>query len=109
MPCYQTITSSVVFKVENIDILKRALEAAGGRGISTIEGVRVNFYLVGTNYITIDLKNSKITSSMDEKELTTISNEIKRAYSLEVINEVARKQKWMKKKMGANQYQLQRF
>ena len=112
MPCYSVITSSVVFKIENVELLKTALVKAGAMDIiSQNRDTYLSFYLPGkgTDYITIDLKNSKITSSMEEKKLTDISNSIKRAYSLEVINEVAKKQKWMTKKMGENRYQLQRY
>jgi len=63
----------------------------------------------GYDQFTISFLNSKINSNVNQKELTNFSNSIKRAYSLEVISELALKQKWIQKKMGNNQFQLQRF
>jgi hypothetical protein len=109
MPCYTVRTVEVAFKVGNIDLLKKALEKAGAKDILLRYDTELSFYFQNTDYIKINLETSKIISSIDEKKLIGISNQIKRAYSLEVINELARKQKWIQKKMGENQYQLQRF
>jgi organic radical activating enzyme len=110
MPCYEVRTVSVEFKVSNIDLLKKALEKAGFN-IAKASQITLQVRREGEiNSIIIDLEQSKILSrSFDEKELSTISNQIKRAYSEQVIDEVAKRQKWMKKKLGDNRYQLQRF
>lgn len=111
MPCYEIRTASVLFKVENIELLKKALE----KEWHVEQGGREDF-LIATKKntwgekITIDLKVGKIQSRIySEKDLPAVSNSIKRAYSLEVINELARKQKWIKKEMGQDRIQLQRF
>ena len=111
MPCYEIRTVSVEFKVANFKLLKQALEENGYvvAGMSEIEknvSVRDN----QNRLIKFDLANSKVSSQyFDEKELATLSNQIKRAYSKTVIDELARKNKWIKKQMGENRYQLQRF
>jgi hypothetical protein len=110
MPCYEVRTVSVEFKVGNIDLLKKALADISyriqveGRDSSLLVHDRMGRRMV------IDLDNSTIKSaSMNEKELAAATNQIKRAYSEQVIDEVAKRQKWMKKKLGDNRYQLQRF
>jgi hypothetical protein len=109
MPCYQVRTVEVSFKVGNIELLKKALEKAGWKITSSGEwGINIS----NANYKTASIRftNSKIQSSFfNEKELTGISNQIKRAYSEVVIDEIAKKQKWLKRQMGQNQFQLQRF
>ena len=109
MPCYSIIYNSVVFKIENVELLKEALIKAGAKDLMIRYSTELSFYFQDTDYIKIDLKNSKITSSMDEKKLTDVSNSIKRAYSLEVINKVSRDQKWNLRKMNDNNFQLQRY
>ena len=108
MPCYEVRTVSVEFKVGNIELLKKALDAAGCEVYLTVND-RISFKRSG-RYAFINLSDSTIKSEdFDEKELSILSNTIKRAYSSQVIDEIARKQKWMKKKMGENRFQLQRF
>lgn len=106
MPCYEERTVSVEFKVENIELLKNAL-ANLKLQVQTCK-TSLSFYHNGL-YTEIDLTNGKITNSMSEQQLTNFTNQIKRAYSLQVIDEVAKKQKWMKKKLNDTQFQLQRF
>lgn len=116
MPCYQIRTISVEFKVGNIDLLRKAIEKVAAKGsICEFKGVhtgtqRIDFYdPAGTRY-QLNLDSGKlISTSLNETQLGKFSNLLKRAYSEQVIDEVARKQKWLKKKMGENRYQLQRF
>jgi hypothetical protein len=108
MPCYQIRNVSVEFRVENIDLLKRALEKAGWPVVrETSEAIQ--FRDRYSNPVTINLSTGKMTASVDEKQLSEICNFVKRRYSEVVIDEVAKRQKWIKKNMGANRYQLQRF
>ena len=108
MPCYSVRTVSVTFQVGNTDLLKKALEKAGLKLMASDEkGLLFEDKLY--NNFKIDFANSKISGQANERDLTTLSNSIKRAYSLEVISELALKQKWIQRKMGPNQYQLQRF
>lgn len=108
MPCYEVRTVSVSFSVGNIELLKRALEKAGMK-IQGSNETAVTFKDTSWNRFEINLTNSKFNGPLDEKAMGTLSNTIKRTYSLEVINELAQKQKWIQKKMGDNHYQLQRF
>ena len=111
MPCCQIITTSVEFKVGNIEILKRALNNEGYL-ISSAGEDRVFFKTkdyYGASF-EINLGTSKIISkNINEKDLADKSNAIKRAYSAVVIDEIAKKNKWIKKQMGEGRYQLQRF
>jgi hypothetical protein len=108
MPCYEVRTVSVEFKVGNIELLKKSLENLGIKIQRSTEKT-VSFYNVG-ELITINLETQKIVGSrMNEKQLTTFSNAIKRSYSEQVIDEIAKKQKWMKRKLGQNKFQLKRF
>jgi hypothetical protein len=110
MPCYEVRTVSVEFKVENIDLLKRALENIGwyvrGENKRSIAIKRKDEYAFP---VAIDFERGSISSTMEQSALFKFSNQLKRAYSEQVIDEVAKRQKWIKKQMGANQFQLQRF
>jgi uncharacterized protein GlcG (DUF336 family) len=102
-------TVSVEFKAANIDLLRRAIMKADMR---IIEQLATGIMVESRNRerAFIDFAGEEINSrNMDERRLTTFTNGLKRAYSAVVLDEVARKQKWMKKEMGQNRYQLQRF
>ena len=107
MPCYEVRTVSVEFKVGNVDLLKKALEKAGCQ-IQTQDQV-ISFKDKFGNFAMIDFEKSKIISRMGDKQLADLSNSIKRAYSECVIDEVAKRNKWIKKQMGEGRFQLQRF
>ena len=112
MPCYQVITASVEFKVGNIEILKRALAQAGMVNI-VVNNETISFKDGNekySDYLGINLNTGKMLGvGWKQEKLSTVANSIKRAYSLEVINEISKKNKWIKKNMGENRYQLQRF
>jgi hypothetical protein len=111
MPCHHVITSAVEFKVGNVDLLKQAIEKAGMKILdreSTSNGLTIVDSKGQRAFI--DLTNSQIRSrNMTEKVLSSFTNQIKRSYSEQVIDEIAKRNKWMKKKMGDNRFQLQRF
>lgn len=115
MPCYEVRTVSVSFQVGNIDLLKNAIEENAvndfQRNSIQISADKTNVFFRDrySNPIKINLTTGKMTANMDDKQLSDLSNSIKRAYSKCVIDEVAKKQHWLKKKMGPNQFQLQRF
>jgi hypothetical protein len=112
MPCYRIETVSISFKVENLVLLARALEKGNWDiNFQNETGIAIQ-KKIGNSYnrITISFRENKIISqSLNEKQLTDVSNSIKKAYSLEVINEVAKKNKWQTRKMGEDQYQLVRY
>lgn len=108
MPCYQIITAQVEFKVKNVDLLETALNSLGLK-VSNKNQNDFTFY-VGYNKYTVDFKSSKLESSdVNQQKLDWMANEVKKAYSLEVINLIAKKNKWQKKELGKNRYALQRF
>jgi len=106
MPCYQVIAISVVFKVENIDILKEALEKLGARFYTTAQGFSVQME-DGARF-EINTRNSTVSSTWtnDKKELTDYSNTVKRAYSETVLEKAAKKNRWFLNKRGENQYAM---
>ena len=108
MPCYTVITNTIEFKAENVNFLVKAIKAMGGTNIQIYE-TGISFIHKGRESIRISFKNSTISSQLDKNDLMTFSNSLKRAYSEQVIDEVARKNKWIQKKLGENRYQLQRF
>jgi hypothetical protein len=111
MPCYTVRTVSVEFKVGNVDLLKRAIEKIGWVVSFTSEKI-INARTDNRwgDEFTISFDKGLISSqSFDAKKLNSFSNQLKRAYSEVVIDEVAKKNKWIKKTMGAGQFQLQRF
>jgi hypothetical protein len=109
MPCYTIRTVSVEFKVGNIDLLKKAIENVGHK-ITTFSDQIVEFRHFDYGRVFIDLKNQTMTTKdFNDGQMSTLSNQIKRAYSECIIDEIAKRQKWIKKKMGDNRYQLQRF
>ena len=111
MPCYEVREISVELKIENIDLLKKALRKLG---LSTSEAGEKSIFVTGiadTNYspFSIDLGNSRIITTVDEKRTTLLANKIKRSYSEVVINELAQKNKWFVKKSAPGQFALQRY
>lgn len=110
MPCYQVITSSVEFKIGNFAFIKKAIEKLGYKmtGMSEIESY-LSFRDDSYNQISINLKTQKITGQLDQEKLSSIANTIKRSYSEVVLDEIAKRQHWIKKNLGNNSYQLQRF
>ena len=113
MPCYSVRTVSVEFRVANIELLKKALEKVGWKVNNEIDNGALSIMKKDGSYmdsVSINFDNSKISSRyMDEKKLTDFSYELKRAYSEQVISEVAKKQKWMSRKLSDNKFQLQKF
>jgi hypothetical protein len=117
MPCYQIRTVSIEFHVGNIDLLKKALEAAGMQKIIIMTGRHSTQEKIVFNdqkgiLYNINLETGKLlsqASSYDEKQLGVFANSIKRAYSEQVIDELAKKQRWIKRNMGQGNFQLQRF
>ena len=107
MPCYTVIVNSVEFKIENIDILKKAMEKKG----YTFDPDGGGVYDKNLSKImTVDMKRSIISSTRyNEEELTAVSNSIKRAYSEIVIDNIAKKNNWFKKQLNANTVQLVRY
>jgi len=112
MPCYTIVTSSVEFKIENIELLKKALEKQGLKfWVNERDAQVVIKDSTGyNNKAVVNMKTGQIISqTLNEKELTKYSFSLKRSYSEQVIDEIAKKNKWIKKQLNDKQFQLQRF
>jgi hypothetical protein len=96
------------FRVENIGLLNRALEKARCEVLSE-EKDRLTFVDMHYNRISIDFNIGKMIAPMDGKLLSELCDSIKRSYSEIVVDEIARRNKWVKRRMGEGRYQLQRF
>ncbi len=108
MPCYQIITCSVEFKAQNLLLLKKAIESLSIK-IQSSNRNSISFYNVG-RLVTINTETQQILGSgMNEKELISFSNTLKRFYSEVVISEVAAKQKWITKKLSDRKFQLVKY
>jgi len=110
MPCYEIRTVTVEFKIENFAILKKAIENEGFR-ITEASGTEgyIAFRNKAEDLFTIKLKEQNFKGTLDQKQMIDLSNQIKRAYSRQVISEVAQNQKWFKKEIRANNFVLQRY
>ena len=77
MPCYATYTISVELSGMHPELLKRAIESLGYQVTQAAYGLQ--FYCQG---LLVRIENGSIT--VDQRQIQLI-NEIKRAYSREVI------------------------
>lgn len=111
MPCYEIRTVEVTFQVKNIDLLKKALELKFENVYYNQGYQEISFQDKNRNNFLISMRDGKLTSRniADEIELTKTANLIKRTYSECVIDEIAKRNKWIKKKLNERQFQLQRF
>jgi hypothetical protein len=110
MPCYEIRTATVQFRVENIDILKKALEKQGLGHYMRSDGYTIVANSGGYNSFVIDLRNGMLQStSMNDRELADFSNSLKRTYSECVIDEISEEDQWFKNQLDENTFQLQRF
>jgi hypothetical protein len=112
MPCDTIIINTVEFKVENIDVLEKAAAKIGLELRGDKKGKFFVLYNKTTNTYPaeIDFETGKISSSrMEEKQLYSFSNSLKRSYSEAVIDEIAKRQKWLKKQVGENKFQLRKY
>jgi len=101
MPCYLVQTVSVVFKVENVDLLIQALrelDYVGQRNGDTLYVGAFTFDLVKG---TVDYR--------DRAGYADKLNAIKRGYSYAAIDAVAKKRKWIHKQTAENKGTLRRY
>ena len=101
MPCYEVRTVQVEFKARNREALQEALESNGIDHWWNTSWTKV----YGKEW-EIDLE--KQTAQVTEGKEVYL-NRVRRAYSETVIAEVARKKKWIVKKLAAGKMQLKRY
>ena len=114
MPCYQVITIRQEFKVENFDLLLEAIKVHKDLNIVTVNHDKQTLMFsnnFSSNFV-VDAQRNTIKSSsygVNEKTLAYTSNQLKQAYSLEAIQQAAKKNGWLVKRMGDNRIQVQRY
>jgi len=105
MPCYQMQLMSVEFKAKYVDFLKQALDELGYR-YEVIAGDTVIKVEHRYNAIWIDLAKSEIEFN---RTSAVVVNRIRREYSRQVLQEVAKKKRWVVKKKQNRYFQLQKY
>lgn len=101
MPCDTIATSTVEFKSENSDFLKRALEALGysvSEANGAIHGRKSYFESVIFENGSLTIRSN---SGID-------ANAIKRAYSREVVTFASKKFGWQLKENSENKFAVQK-
>lgn len=105
MPCWTVVTNRIDMPKMNADLLSRALMDLGASGIHKI-GSTIAFSLDGYTYT---LRDGVLEStSADEARLAKAANQVKRAYSGQVVQAAAAKNHWTLKKTGAFSYVVNR-
>ena len=109
MPCYIVVTASVSFKAQNRELFEKTLEAMGFWRRSELNGI-INVQTNDGKNIAFDLVNGKV-SSQDYRQNTFNDklNSFKRAYSVQAIEEMAKKKKWILKQQSESAFQLKRY
>jgi len=101
MPCYTIQLTSVVFKAKYKEILDEALKRLGWGRHWNHNMTRVN---IGN--ITIDLEKQEAMVTQGSQD---VLNQIKQEYSAVVLEQVAKKKRWVLKKQSANKAILRRY
>lgn len=101
MPCYEVRTVQVEFNAKNREALQEALEAGdvyhywnSNKTVVCGEGWRIN----------LEKQTAEVQLGRE-----ALLNQVRRAYSETIINEVARRKKWLVKKLADNKMQLKRY
>lgn len=102
MPCWEVQTMSVEFKAANKELIIKALEANQYRFVDRGKTIMIN---TSFGPITLDLEAQQALLDQNQQQHL---NELKQAYSEQVLKEVARKRKWLLKKQQQRKYQLKR-
>lgn len=101
MPCYQVVYASVEFKAKHKDLLLKAIE-------------RLQWYyreagkdkqVIYTNALRIDLEREQVEFP---KDYSREVDKLKRAYSEVVLEEAARRKKWLLKRTAQQKFDLKR-
>ena len=100
MPCYEINTMSVEFKAKHKAILLLALKKLG---YQTREN---NQEQIITNIFSFNLKTQKVSYPRGYENQI---NQIKRAYSQIVLEQVAKKRRWILKNKAENEFQLIKY
>ena len=99
MPCYEINLMTVEFKAKYKEILILALKKLG------YEPSELNKKVYAANF-TFDLQNQKVSFP---KGFTNPMNEIKRKYSEIVLEQVAKKRRWVLKRQSEGNFQMLKY
>jgi len=109
MPCDQIREISVEFKVDNLELLKKAVEKLGYTHQLVGQTLLINnkWNVVAE----VDLQGGEISSRnfTNARTLTEFSYKVKRTYSEMVIDEVAKKNRWIKRQLSEGKFQLAKY
>lgn len=100
MPCWEVNLVDVAFQAKSIPLLRKALEALGWPHVVNEEAGYVR-----TRGFTIDLDDEKARIDANKQYLL---NELKVAYSTEVVKATAAKRRWVLIKQRSPQRMLAR-
>jgi len=101
MPCYQVNLVSVQFQAKSIPLLEAAL-----RELQWGYTLNADTQVLYTRGMTINLATEKATLDRYDQDLL---NQLKVAYSTEVVKAVASKRKWVLKRRAKQQLQARRY
>lgn len=99
MPCWEVRNMSVEFRAENLELLKRALDAVG-------LAYSVNDQTVTAGRIVLDLAAGKAT--FPSYAQATV-NKLKQAYSVEAVKAAAKAKGWSVKAQSPTKMQIVRW
>ena len=91
MPCYQVNLISMNLQVSNPDLMISALKSLGYQNVNHNKRDNVIYFDKGN----LDLIEGVLTTRTQD-----MGNQIKKAYSTQAIEHIAKKKKWLLKKQG---------
>lgn len=103
MPCYSVQLTTVVFKAQHFELLKKALDELK---LTYFYNERTNQLSITGSYLTIDLGAQEVQCSRNE---TSLVNTIKQEYSRQAILLASAKNKWFVKQLAERKLALRRF
>lgn len=103
MPCYQVNMVSVEFKAQSREHLEAALKQLGWQFDDLGSQIRVNY-----GAMRIDLDSERVRLPDTQAAYRSL-NQLKVAYSQQVIQTKARKHRWVLKQRAANKFEARRY
>lgn len=105
MPCYSRVTSTVEFSDStDVVLLAKAMQALGYQVMRQGKGFRFDN---GTSMLG-SFEGGRMTLRGEAKLTVEQTNEIKRAYSTEVVKAASQRFGWQVKQSSPTQFQVQR-
>jgi len=106
MPCYEVNEMTIkTFNLKSEEILLEALKALNFTVVRQSNRIRA-YTPNGRSTFTFDLNEQSVKYPVTETDLFA---KIKRQYSAQVIQKVAKKKNWMLKKLSENKFKATKF